>query len=434
MSRSSTQHAIVVGGGIGGLLAGRALRGSFERVTILERYAYPPEAGASAPPARPGVPQSRCLHMLLAGGMAACDQLVPGWSQALVSLGAVPFDAAGDALLRYPAGWLPRFASGITTYACSRALLEQALRRCVTEAGVRIREGVKVVELLGSASAVHGVRVEERAGGGVIDADWVVDAGGRASLLPRWLRALGGEEVEETVVESGRQYVSGWFHLPAAEAPDWACIAIAPENGESRRSAMMMRAERDFWSVVLLEAAGRPMPADDEAFLRFTEGLGDGRLRRVLSRARAVSPIYRYGHTSSRIRHYEDVGRWPEGVVAIGDSACALDPYFGLGMTASARAALLLRDHVEGAGGAAGAPSAIAFQRALAEHNREPWSLATGRGLRGEPRGTDTARLRRLYDAAPGNTEIARALLRAQHMVCSMASVLGDARLVGSAS
>ena len=177
-------------------------------------------------------------------------------------------------------------------------------------------------------------------------ADLVVDASGRGSTLPDWIGRLSdglGLQVAETVVESGMSYVSRWFHLEPGDAPDWHCLSIAPAAGSPPRTAMMLRAEQDCWGVVLLAAAGEPLPADDQAFLDFTAGLGDGKLREALARATPVSPIHHYGAASNRMRHYDRLTGWPAGLVALGDSVCALDPYFGLGMTVAARGAVLLR-------------------------------------------------------------------------------------------
>src|SRR5262249_43473126 len=334
-------HAVIIGGGIGGLLAAHALAGRFERVTILERYGYPPDSVSPAPPARRGVPQSRCLHLLMAAGAAAFDELVPGWREELVALGAHPFDASADALVRFSTGWLPRRPSGITTYACSRALLESVLRRRLSgKSTVHVREGQTVVGLLGSTlgDRVIGVHTAERyaAGERILMADLVVDASGATSTLPRWIFRLSNSArspLHKTVVEPGTEYVSRWFHIEARHAPDWHCLSIAPSMGAALHSAMMLRAGSGGWGVVLLAPPGEPLPADDVGFLDFIAGLGDGELREVLARATPVSPIHRYGPTSNRMTHYDRVTGWPAGLVAIGDSVCTLDPYFGLGMT-----------------------------------------------------------------------------------------------------
>jgi flavin-dependent dehydrogenase len=63
------ERAIVVGGGLGGLSAARALSDRFRQVVILDRDELPDDA---AP--RPGVPQGKHPHGLLAGGLKALEQ------------------------------------------------------------------------------------------------------------------------------------------------------------------------------------------------------------------------------------------------------------------------------------------------------------------------------------------------------------------------
>jgi 2-polyprenyl-6-methoxyphenol hydroxylase-like FAD-dependent oxidoreductase len=417
-------HCVIIGGGIGGLLAAHALAGRFDRVTILERDRYPLNSISTAPPTRPGAPQSRCLHLLMAAGAAAFDELLTGWREELVSLGARPFDASADSVVRFSAGRLPRVLSGITTYACSRALIENVLRRgFVGNRTVHLREGQKVFGLLSSplGERVTGVRTGGRSGGGetTLFADLVVDAGGAGSTLPRWIARLPNavaSQVKKTVVESGRQYVSRWFHLEPADAPDWHCLSIAP-TGTAFRSAMMLRAEEDRWGVVLLAPVGEPLPSDDLTFLGFTHGLGDGELRDVLARARPVSRIHRYGPTHNRMIHYERLLGWPAGVVALGDAVCALDPYFGLGMTAAAQGAVLLRKYLDRENNSAGA--CFEFQKQLASLNSQPWRLVTGCDPDGRPLTRDETYLRRLYEAAPSSPKIARAILAVQHLLRS---------------
>jgi 2-polyprenyl-6-methoxyphenol hydroxylase-like FAD-dependent oxidoreductase len=416
-------HGVIIGGGIGGLVAARALASRFERVTVLECYRYPADSRSLSPPARRGVPQSRCLHLLMAAGATAFDELVPGWRKELLALGAVAFDASADAAIQVPAGWLPRVRSGIVTYACSRALLENVLRRGFNgHPRVLVQEDQKVVGLLdaGRGRRVAGVRVAGTDGRGTaaLAADLVVDASGRSSTLPEWIERLpeaSGLRVQETVVESRAHYVSRWFHLEPAAAPDWHCLSIAPDAGTRFRAAMMLRAEHDCWGVVLLSPANEPLPGDDNSFLDFTNGLGDGFLRDALERARPLSPIQHYGVSPNRIRHYDRLTWWPAGLVALGDSVCALDPYFGLGMTMAARGAVLLGNYLQQESNCV--VSGIRFQERLATLNAQPWQLATGCDVEGKPLARDAEYLERLYDSAPKSSEIAHALLAVQHLL-----------------
>jgi 2-polyprenyl-6-methoxyphenol hydroxylase-like FAD-dependent oxidoreductase len=423
LSSGKRHQAVIIGGGIGGLLAAHALADRFERVTVLERDRYPADASSSAPPSRRGVPQSRCLHLLLAAGAAAFDRLVPQWRDELVALGATAFDASADTASRLSSGWLPRTPSGIRTYACSRGLLEMVLRRALADRPtVRVREGRKVVGLLGDRGGerVTGVRVAARGGTREtkLAADIVVDASGAGSRLLRWMAPLLGDEAaqaDQTVVESGRQFVSRWFHLKPADEPDWHCLAIAPSADTGFRSAMMLRAERNRWGVVLLAPAGEPLPSDGADFLRFVVALADGELGKVLGRARPVSPIHRYGSIPSRMMHYDRMAAWPARLVAVGDSVCMFDPYFGLGMTAAARGVLLLANHLDRDGAAA--LLGLAFQKELAALNAEPWRLATGHDPDGLAAPHDNAQFGRAHAMAPSSAPAAHALLAVQHLL-----------------
>jgi hypothetical protein len=178
---------------------------------------------------------------------------------------------------------------------------------------------------------------------------------------------------------------------------------------------MMLRAERDRWGVVLLAPDGESLPSDDKAFLEFTAGLGDGKLREALARATPVSPIQHYGFASNRMRHYDRLTGWPSGLVALGDSVCALDPYFGLGMTVTARGAVLLGKYLEQ--DSSPVVSGFEFQKQLACLNAQPWRLATGCDPDGQPLARDEGHLGRLYEAAPKSSEIAHALLAVQHLL-----------------
>src|SRR5262249_31382904 len=142
--------------------------------------------------------------------------------------------------------------------------------------------------------------------------------------------------------------------------------------------------------------------------------LGDAGLEQVLARAHPISSILRYGSTANRMMHLEAVADWPQGLVALGDSVCTLDPYFGLGMTLAARGAALLRRCLEQEGVAL---SAIGFQRQLAELNAEPWQRATGRVADRAASRDANSRLGHLYESAPANPAAAHALIALQHLL-----------------
>ena len=64
-------HGVIIGGGIGGLLAAHALAHRFERVTILERFCYPPEFNLSRAPGAPRC-AAKPLYSPADGGGSSC--------------------------------------------------------------------------------------------------------------------------------------------------------------------------------------------------------------------------------------------------------------------------------------------------------------------------------------------------------------------------
>src|SRR6185437_15312287 len=86
-------RAVVLGAGIGGLLAARVLAESFATVTVLERDALPSTADD-----RKGVPQGTHLHGMLARGKQILEQLFPGLTEELVASGAGTADLLRDSV------------------------------------------------------------------------------------------------------------------------------------------------------------------------------------------------------------------------------------------------------------------------------------------------------------------------------------------------
>lgn len=411
-------HAVVVGGGIAGLLTSQVLLGRFERVTLIERDRYPRRPGS-----RRGVPQSRCLHMLMARGLLLFEQLLPGWGAELVRSGAVAFDFGAQSALRLPQGWLPRFHSGISMYACSRGLLEWCLRRrLLRDSRLRILEERTVLGLLANAASdrVTGVRMRDERGAREehLDAELVVVTTGRGSALPRWLGELGLPPPQQTVVGSRTQYASRWFAIPDSFHEDWKLLSISPAAGGERRSGLVFQTEGNRWGVVLLGPQGEPTPANGRDFLRAASRLADGRLHEAIAAARPLSPIFRHGESLNHIYHYERMARWPERLVALGDAVCSLDPYFGLGMTASAAGAAELQAHLSRGLGAPGdAGAARRFQQQLAETNTLPWRLAIGQSRDGGLSPQDVAYLQCMYHLAPRSTAVSRVLMERMHLL-----------------
>src|SRR5262249_17773689 len=119
------KQAIVIGAGMGGLSAARAVSDYFEQIVVLERDTLPAD-----PIHRVGTPQAQHVHALLTSGLNALRTLFPNFEQDLMRAGAVPLRAGLDVRLERP-GFdpFPRRDLGWLVYSMSRPLLEHTVRR-----------------------------------------------------------------------------------------------------------------------------------------------------------------------------------------------------------------------------------------------------------------------------------------------------------------
>ena len=110
------KQAVVVGAGMGGLTAAKAVAPHFERVIVFDRDALP-----DAPAPRPGTPQARHTHGLLAGGHRALECLFPGIELDLVEADAVRMRVRRDLRLEARASILSRNATSASINSACRA-------------------------------------------------------------------------------------------------------------------------------------------------------------------------------------------------------------------------------------------------------------------------------------------------------------------------
>ena len=382
------RRALVLGASMAGLWTARVLADHFDEVLVLERDRLP--EGATP---RAGVPQARQYHVLLLRGLQLLRAYFPGLEEELIAAGAVPFDITGDVKLRSRGRWLRQFASGQQLLSCSRLLLEAHLRRRLRQdARIRFVEGVEVTGLIAgnSGTAITGVRYHTRAGapggdgsggGGTneLGGDLIVDALGRRSPTPAWLRDLGYAPPEETVVDSFLGYVTRRYRRPANFDGDWRMLLISATAPHDPRGGLIFPEENDVW-VVMMAGANKDYPPTDEAgFDAFARSLGPEYYAAVQAAEPIGAPIG-YRGTDSRWRHYEKLERWPERYVVLGDAFCGFNPIYGQGMTVAALSAVALGEEIARAGGQLDGVAARA-ERAFGKATEGAWLLATGADL-----------------------------------------------------
>ena len=377
MSDRFGKHAVVVGAGIGGLTAAKALSSHFEKVTVLERDALP-----SKPQARIGTPQSRQVHVLLRGGLDALTRFFPDFEAELERAGAVRARVGSEIRIESP-GFdpFPQRDLAFDTLCMTRPLVEFVARRLVEQQGnIAFQLRCRVTRFLTSPDqlAVVGVRYDAADGESTtLSADLVVDASSRGTLTLEALDAIGMPRPAETEIGMDLSYATATFEIPPAAPRDWRAVIHRPA-ADSGRGAFLFPIENNRWHVNLNSVHGETPPDDLQDFIAFARTLRTPTIHDAIKDAAAVAPIYRFGLPCSVRRRFEALQSFPERLLPIGDAICRFNPAFGQGMSVVAQQVGVLKQLLEARAGA-GQPLdglAQAFFAAIQDVLATPWSAA----------------------------------------------------------
>jgi 2-polyprenyl-6-methoxyphenol hydroxylase-like FAD-dependent oxidoreductase len=444
MNTHHHDHALVLGGGIAGLLAARVLSESFAAVTVVDRDAIPEE-----PAPRRGVGQARHIHALLARGQHVLEELFPGLTAALSAGGAPTGDMLGDTRMHLNGHRLCPGPSGLLIISASRALLEHHIRRRVAALdGVTFAPPADVTGLVAAGRRVTGARLLRRADGSAeetVPADLVVDATGRGSRAPHWLAALGFARPPEERIRVDLGYATRHYRWrPGHLGGDLA--SLHGPTPEHPRGGALGRIEDGRWMLTLAGMVGDHPPTDPDGFLAFARSLRYEDIARTISDAEPLDDPVAYRFTASVRRRYERLDPAPEGFVPLGDSVASFNPVYGQGMTVAALQALALGAHLA----RRGRPRPRRLLRAITGATAVAWDMAAGADLafaqvegrrRVQHRLADRY-IRRLHAAAAHDADVARAFVRVSGLVDAptallrpgvVATVLRPRRVAGAA-
>ncbi|MEM7331187.1 MAG: FAD-dependent monooxygenase [Chloroflexota bacterium] len=367
------QKAAIIGGSFAGLWTARVLSDFFEEVVILERDSLP-----ESPKTRPGVPQDLQVHILLERGAEIMSALFPNIGEELTAAGANYIDLT-EKMHVYSRGiWLDRFESGHCTYACSRLLLEDIVRRRVKALpNVTFQEQTRVLNLIHHDGQVQGVNVSRKGteANTHVFADFVVDASGYGSKTTHWLTGLGYSSVDETVIDSQTGYASRRFHLSPHQNIDWHMMMIPTEPGYHERGGFVYHEENGRWIATLNGMMGDYPPTDEAGFDAFAKDVGP-EFYQFVTEAQPISAIRGFRGMANVWRHFEKMPAWPDRLIVVGDAVCRLNPIYGQGMSVSAMAAEALLRQFEKWDSTLD-DFAWSFQRRYPKIIDVPWLLAS---------------------------------------------------------
>ena len=414
-------HAVVLGASMAGLVHAVPLTTRFDRVTLVDRDTLP-----RGPEQRGGVPQGHHLHLLVPGGVARMESLLPGVVDEITARGGhvIPapewrFHMGGDRLRLED--------DDLRVTGATRPLIEAVVRDRVTATeGVELLDGWTARELTTTddRTRVTGVVLRSQADPDVhrtLHADLVVDTTGRGSPSPRWLAGLGYEPPQEERLQVDVRYVTRLFHRDPDDLGGCrhVLVDVSPDD---RRGGVALAVEGDRWQVTLIGLLGERPPSELEGFTDYAASLWNGGLHEIVAGATPLDDGAPRAFPSFSWHRYDQLTSLPQRYVVSGDAVCSFDPRFGQGMTVAMAEAIALGEVLDRTGLDDIGLRVLSASKSVV---RDAWDLATGadlvlpevEGARPLAWKLNTAYMERLIPAAHRDPEVAAALIRVVGML-----------------
>lgn len=361
--------ACVLGGSVAGLFAARVLSDFSRRVVIVERDELSGQAS------RPGVPQGRQLHVLLASGGQWLDRWLPGFTDQAVARGATKISSDVKAIDGRPTA--PPYRR-YEMLGATRPLLESVVRTAVLSRGNISIQRAQATGLQYRVGAVTGVEFVDRTGVGLVPTDFVVDAMGRSSRVAHWIGDAGFDRPRLERLALPIHYATAVFEptkeSAALDVDGWLSIYSPGNEVDGVSIGGAAKVENGRWMVCLIGCGDeRPGQTLDD-FLATSKQLEP--IYATATAGRLCRDLITYHQTESRRRHFTGLKNFPARLVCVGDSVASFNPVYGQGMSSAALHASCLSSYLSDAGDFDCA--AQAFFRLQQVVVDAAWQLSTG--------------------------------------------------------
>jgi 2-polyprenyl-6-methoxyphenol hydroxylase-like FAD-dependent oxidoreductase len=346
---------LIAGAGIAGLGAALALGDGKRQVTILDRDPPPPDASpeeAFHTWERRGATQLRHSHVFLGRLTTLIRERYPVLMEELLAAGARTFNFK-DGL---PPALRDRYVADpgdedMSFLFSRRTTLELVMRRHAARlAGIEFITDVGVRGLLahrdGEALVIDGLRTERDDVVTEFRADVTIDASGRNTLFPDWLRTAGVEVFEEES-PAGILYFTRHYRLrdgqeePSRDGPpgagDLGYIKYGVFNADNRHFSITL-------AVPEIETELRMGIMKPETFDRICSAIPGAARWMDPERSEPASAVFGMGNLKSLWRStMKDGAPQVLNFFATGDAAVRTNPLYGRGCSAGVVHAHILR-------------------------------------------------------------------------------------------
>lgn len=330
--------AIVLGAGPTGLATAMLLAEAGLEVIVVEKDAQePPRTAKSAwlDWNRPGVSQFRQSHGLLPRGLQILEDRLPTVVDHMKSFGAHQFNLT-DSPPPSIAHWEPQPDDNrFDSLAATRPLYELAFALAAEEtANLEVRRGTKITGLTTGAKAIPGaphVTGVVTNSGEKLDADIVIDAGGRRSPIASLLDEIGAEELPESDGEFRFVYYTRYYRKAGSDFPEPYVLSRFLSGSISIGT---FPADNETWSVTLYgTSADKALRSarDPEVFERVIRAHPE---RAHFIDAEPISDMIVMAGVADRERRVHREGNpIATGWLPVGDAWSCTNPILGRGIT-----------------------------------------------------------------------------------------------------
>ncbi|KIC00726.1 hypothetical protein OA88_17835 [Flavobacterium sp. JRM] len=338
----NNKTAIILGGGISGLMVSKVLSKRYKKVILIEK-----DELEDKPEVRQGQSHGGQFHVLLLRGLNTLEHYFPRITKELKDDGAVELDLANGAYWYSYGGIKQNMITGINTLICSRKLIDYRVRKRVEKIpNVQIVDKTKYIDLIEKNGTIKGVKVkgidtEEY----VIESDLVIDATGRGSLTPKWLENNNYSKPEEERTIVNITYKTAIYTRPEGGLQGGKVMMYAPKSPD--KIGVVIQPIENNKNLVCVAGWHKEDPPTDEDLMEFLKQLPDKNFYNVLAACQKESDFVIYKFPYCLRKYYEKLSKFPKGFLPIGDVFCNLNPAHGQGITSACLQVEILEELIE---------------------------------------------------------------------------------------